>query len=100
MDHDQSAKAIEKLQDGVTQILVEIGKIQVEMRQVATIGIKQDALDKSVVEISASARSAHKRIDSVEQREKEAETDRKWLVGTILGIVGVGWKLLDTFSGK
>ncbi|RNB91983.1 hypothetical protein EDM56_04315 [Brevibacillus fluminis] len=107
---------IKDLQKGITAILVAIGKIETEIKQLNNMAVKLDATEKIAFEAMQSTKAAHKRLDELTKEltdltkkaedikkeiEKRIETDKdrgkddkKWLVGVALSLVAIVWSFV------
>ncbi|MBM7592239.1 hypothetical protein [Brevibacillus fulvus] len=96
---------IKDLQKGITDILVAIGKIETEIKQLNNMAGKLDATEKLAIEAMQSTRSAHKRIDGLnkevetlvhkaEESKREGKDDKKWLIGVVLSVLALIWNVM------
>jgi predicted nucleic acid-binding Zn-ribbon protein len=95
---------IKELSKGITEILVAIGKIETEVRQISTLAGKLDSTEKTVVRLETDLATAFRRIDELRGQVKELEgqidsdrkavkEDRKWLWGAGVAAVALFWNL-------
>jgi ubiquinone biosynthesis protein UbiJ len=102
------AEEINQLQKGITEILVAIGKIEVQISQLASIAARQADTERSVILLEQSVKVAYEDIDElqknlatfqerVERKEQAGKEDKKWLVGTLIGVAALGWQFFKTF---
>ncbi|MGG4499120.1 hypothetical protein [Brevibacillus reuszeri] len=72
---------IKDLQKGITEILVAIGKIETEIKQLSSMAGKWEQTEKLAIEALQSTKAAHKRIDELSKQldelEKKIEEDKK-----------------------
>ncbi|MGG4496170.1 hypothetical protein [Brevibacillus reuszeri] len=91
---------IKDLQKGITEILVAIGKIETEIKQLSSMSGKLEQTDKLANEALQSTKAAHKRIDElskqldelekkIEEDKKQNKDDKKWMIGTAIGAVAL-----------
>ncbi|MEC2128119.1 hypothetical protein P9G84_03820 [Brevibacillus centrosporus] len=91
---------IKDLQKGITEILVAIGKIETEIKQLSSMSGKLEQTEKMAIEALQSTKAAHKRLDDmskqiealekkIEEDKKGGKDDKKWLVGTALALVAI-----------
>lgn len=110
--------AVQELQKDIKEILQAIGRMETEVRHLSNMSNKLDETGRLVVQLEASVKSAHKRIDSLclklddfekkleedrkqlAEKEKERKEDRKWLWGFIVGAAALVWKLLEAFKAE
>ncbi|MGF9822607.1 hypothetical protein ABE430_08810 [Brevibacillus agri] len=96
---------IKDLQKGITEILVAIGKIETEIKQLSSMSGKLEQTEKMVIEALQSTKAAHKRLDEMskqlealekkfEDDKKRDKDDKKWLVGTALAVIALIWNLI------
>ncbi|MGG1662869.1 hypothetical protein [Brevibacillus sp. NRS-1366] len=96
---------IKDLQKGITEILVAIGKIETEIKQLSSMSGKLEQTEKLAIEALQSTKAAHKRIDElskqldelekkIEEDKKQNKDDKKWIVGTALGAVALIWNFI------
>ncbi|ELK38815.1 hypothetical protein D478_27746 [Brevibacillus agri BAB-2500] len=96
---------IKDLQKGITEILVAIGKIETEIKQLSSMSSKWDETEKLAIEALQSTKAAHKRLDEmnkqlgelekkIEEDKRQTKDDKKWIVGTLLGAVALIWNLI------
>ncbi|MBG9567571.1 hypothetical protein P4U99_03535 [Brevibacillus agri] len=96
---------IKELQKGITEILVAIGKIETQIKQLTNMAGKWDETDKRATEALQSTKAAHKRLDELSEQLDELEKkfdedkrqnkdDKKWIVGTLLGAAALIWNLI------
>ena len=100
---------VKELQKGITTILIAIGEMQTEIKQISRMVDKFELTEKLAIQLEQSVKSAHHRIDRLEKKvneledklemkfEKEKE-DRKWLLGFIPGAIAILWKVFDFFK--
>lgn len=115
---------IKDLQKGITEILVAIGKIETEIKQLGNMAGKLEQTEKMTIEAMQSTKAAHKRLDEmtkelaeinkkvdgvkkeiekkIEDDKKEGKGDKRWVIGTALGgssiFLTIIFKIIDTFS--
>lgn len=96
---------IKDLQKGITEILVAIGKIETEIKQLTNMAGKWEQTDKLALEALQSTKAAHKRLDELSKQlddlekkldedKKQNKDDKKWVVGTLLGAAALIWNLI------
>lgn len=102
---------IKDLQKGITEILVAIGKIETEIKQLSSMSGKWEQTEKLAIEALQSTKAAHKRIDElskqlddlekkIEEDKRQNKDDKKWVVGTLLGAAALIWNLIKGGMGK
>lgn len=114
------ADEIKDLQKGITDILVAIGKIETEIKQLGSIANKLDLTEKLAIEAMQSTKAAHKRLDElsmeitdltkkaedikkeiekrIEDDKRQGKDDKRWIVGTVLGAGALIWKLIESLA--
>ncbi|MFF2532760.1 hypothetical protein ACFVS2_28265 [Brevibacillus sp. NPDC058079] len=102
---------VKDLQKGITEILVAIGKIEEQVKQLNNMAGKLDQTEKLAIEALQSTRSAHKRLDdlfkevaALEERfvdeKRQGKDDKKWLIGTIVGVIALVWNFIKGVGQK
>lgn len=93
---------IKELQKGVNSILVEIGKLQVEMKNLSVVPMQVASNERSTLLLEQSLHTLTTRVDTLEKdielRETAKKEDKKWLIGLVLGSAALIWKVIDFFS--
>jgi tetrahydromethanopterin S-methyltransferase subunit G len=101
------AEEVKELQKGITDILVAIGKIETEIKQLASMSVKLETTEKNVIQQEQAIKSAHKRLDDLKKEvdefvakynadTRDSKEDRKWLWGLLIGSLAFVWKVLET----
>ncbi|WP_340673754.1 hypothetical protein [Brevibacillus agri] len=102
---------VKDLQKGITEILVAIGKIETEIKQLSSMSGKLEQTEKLAIEAWQSTKAAHKRLDELGEQLDELERkwdedkrqnkdDKKWIVGTLFGAAALIWNLIKGGVGK
>lgn len=89
---------IKDLQKGITEVLVAIGKIETEIKQLSSMAGKWEQTEKLAIEALQSTKAAHKRIDElskqlselekkIEEDKKQNKDDKKWMIGTAVVVL-------------
>ncbi|MGF9817242.1 hypothetical protein [Brevibacillus agri] len=97
---------VKDLQKGITEILVAIGKIETEIKQLSSMSGKLEQTEKLAIEAWQSTKAAHKRLDELGEQLDELERkwdedkrqnkdDKKWVVGTLFGAAALIWNLIN-----
>lgn len=68
---------IKDLQKGITEILVAIGKIETEIKQLSNMAGKWEQTEKLAIEALQSTKAAHKRLDELSKQLDELEKRSK-----------------------
>ncbi|TKI55139.1 hypothetical protein E8L90_06550 [Brevibacillus antibioticus] len=111
---------IKDLQKGITKILVAIGKIETEIKQLGIMANKLDSTEKMAIEAMQSTKAAHKRLDElgveitdlskkaedikkeiekrIDEDKRQGRDDKRWIVGTVLGAGAFIWKLIEIIA--
>jgi chromosome segregation ATPase len=88
VDVDENA-LLSKLADSFDDMKERLIRIEENVKQINDMKNDVDGLKIKIAEEEARARSAHKRIDTLEANEKERGNDIKWLKRQItIGFIG------------
>lgn len=99
--------AVKELQSDIKAILQAIGRMETDIKHLSHLSVKLDQTSNLAIQIEASVKSAHKRLDGlagqteqlerrIEADKKASREDRKWLWGFIVGAAALLWKLLES----
>lgn len=90
---------IKDLQKGVNSILVEIGKLQTEMKNLSAIPMQVAANERSTLLLEHTVVNLTTRLDTLEKNialsEQVKKADKKWVIGLVPGMAAIVWKLLE-----
>lgn len=98
-----SNPSLDKLIDSIASLRESVVRIEEAVKPIASMKKDLDELNKTVVEVTASAKSAHKRLDghkekieekpsvervnAIDERVKKLEVNQRWVVTTIGAII-------------
>lgn len=99
-------KLIEKMTDSVNVLNVNFarveGKIDSALELKKDVGLLVEKVNSYKSESSTTATELKNAKDDIQilfnkskERERKADTDRKWLIGTIIAVVGIGLTVLS-----
>lgn len=102
---------VKELHKGIQEVLVAIGKIEIEIKHLSGMATRLEETQKSVIQLEQSAKSAHKRLDGLQSQvdalekkleddKKTAKDDKRWLLGFLVGAAALVWKVLETLAHK
>lgn len=105
---DTQNKLLEKMTDSVNSLNVNFarveGKIDAALELKKDVGLLSEKLDaiKNTQSTTTSELSNVKEDVQIlfrksKEREQKADADRKWLIGTMITVVGLGIALLNIF---
>ena len=83
-----------KLVDNFDDFKERLIRIEEGLKAVNAVGEEVEVLKINYAELNSSVKSSHKRIDSLEEREKDRLADIKWLKRTVIaGMITLGFTL-------
>lgn len=99
-------KLIEKMTDSVNNLNVNFarveGKIDSALELKKDVGLLSQKVDDYKSESSTTATELKNAKEDIQilfrkskEREQKSDTDRKWLIGTIIAVVGLGLTVLS-----
>lgn len=90
---------IKELQKGVNDILVEIGKLQTEMKNLSVLPMQVLQNERTTILLEQRLNTLTSRVDNIEKgiqyAERDKKNDKKWLIGLFAGSAALIWKVFD-----
>lgn len=93
----------------VTKILVALGKIETELKQLVNLPDKVDAMSLAMVGLERDVKALTTDVENIkadvsalesryEVEKKAGKEDRKWLLGFLVAAITFLWKVVDEIS--
>jgi predicted nucleic acid-binding Zn-ribbon protein len=100
---------IKEMARDITKVLVALGKIETELKQLVNLPDKVDAMSIAIVGLERDVKALTNDVENIkadvsalesryENERKAGKEDRKWLLGFLVAAITFLWKVADELT--